>query len=177
MIEDLADSKDAVWHFVLYHHPGFSSSREHFEQQQMRLLAPVFEKGKVDIVFNGHVHNYQRSFPLQFVPDKKGTLLVGGKENKTVRGRVVTGKWTLDKSFDGKTNKKPKGVIYVVSGAGGQTLYNPEQQAEPDTWQKFTGKFISKIHSFTVVDVKGKTLKLKQVDVNGKAVDAVEITK
>jgi predicted phosphodiesterase len=177
VIKDLSDSKDAVWHFVMYHHPGFSSSREHFEQQQMRLLAPAFEKGKVDIVFNGHVHNYQRSFPLQFVPDTKGTLLVGGKENKTVRGRVVTGKWTLDKSFDGKTNTKPNGVIYIVSGAGGQTLYNPEQQAEPDTWQKFTEKFISKIHSFTVVDVNGKTLKLKQVDVNGKEVDVIEIRK
>lgn len=175
--DDLAASKDAVWHFVLFHHPGFSSSREHFEQQQMRLLAPVFEKGNVDIVFNGHVHNYQRSFPMHFTPDRKGTLLVGGKENKTIRGRVVTGKWTLDKSFDGKTNTKPDGVIYIVSGAGGQTLYNPEQQAEPDTWQKFTNKFISTIHSFTVVDVNGKSLKLKQVDVNGNEVDAIEINK
>ena len=175
--DDLAGSRDAVWHVVLFHHPGFISSREHFEQQQMRLLAPVLEKGNVDIVFNGHVHNYQRSFPMHFTPDRKGTLLVGGKENKTIRGRVVTGKWTLDKSFDGKTNTKPDGVIYIVSGAGGQTLYNPEQQAEPDTWQKFTNKFISTIHSFTVVDVNGKSLKLKQVDVNGNEVDVIEINK
>lgn len=177
VVDDLDNSKDATWHFVLYHHPGFSSSREHFEQQQMRLLAPIFEKGKVDIVFNGHVHNYQRSFPLYFKPDNKGTLMVGGKENKTVRGRVVNGTWILDKTFNGKTNTKPKGVIYVVSGAGGQTLYNPEQQTQPDTWQKFTEKFISTIHSFTMVDVKGKTLKLRQVDVNGKEVDAINITK
>ena len=177
VVNDLANSKDATWHFVLYHHPGFSSSREHFEQQQMRLLAPVFEKGNVDIVFNGHVHNYQRSFPMHFKPDNKGTLMVGGKDNKTVRGRVVNGKWTLDKIFDGKANTKPNGVIYIVTGAGGQTLYNPEQQAEPDTWQKFTDKFISTIHSFTVVDVSGKILKLKQVDINGDEVDSIEITK
>jgi len=175
--EDLANSKDATWHFVLYHHPGFSSAREHFEQQQMRLLAPVFENGNVDIVFNGHVHNYQRSFPMHFKPDNKGTLMVGGKDNKAVRGRVVNGTWTLDKTFNGKSNTKPNGVIYIVSGAGGQTLYNPEQQTQPDTWQKFTVKFISTIHSFTQVDVNGKTLKLRQVDVNGKEVDAIEITK
>jgi len=174
---DLANSKDATWHFVLYHHPGFSSSREHFEQQQMRLLAPIFEKGNVDIVFNGHVHNYQRSFPMHFKPDNKGTLMVGGKDNKTPRGRVVNGNWTLDKTFNGKTNTKPNGVIYIVSGAGGQTLYNPEQQANPDTWQKFTTKFISTIHSFTQVDINGKTLQLSQVDVNGKDVDAIKITK
>jgi acid phosphatase type 7 len=174
---DLAASKDADWHFVLYHHPGFSSSWEHFEQQQMRLLAPVFEKGNVDIVFNGHVHNYQRSYPITFIPDRSGVLLVGGKDNKTLRGRVVNGKWTLDKKFDGKKNTQPNGVIYIVTGAGGQTLYNPEQQNEPDTWQKFTDKFISTIHSFTVVDIKGKNLKLRQVDVNGKEVDAVNISK
>jgi predicted phosphodiesterase len=175
--KDLADAKDASWRFVLYHHPGFSSSIDHFEQQQMRLLSPIFEKGKVDIVFNGHVHNYQRSFPMFFAPAKKGTLLVGGKDNKTIRGRVVNGLWTLDKPFDGKSNTKPNGVIYIVTGAGGQTLYNPEQQNNPDSWQKFTDKFISTIHSFTVVDVKGKTLKLKQVDINGKVVDALEINK
>ena len=74
----------------------------------MRLLAPIFEAGKVDVVFNGHVHNYQRTFPMTFVPDKQGTLMVGGKDNKTVRGRVVNGRWTLDKSFDGKTNTRPR---------------------------------------------------------------------
>jgi predicted phosphodiesterase len=175
--KDLADAKDATWRFVLYHHPGFNSSIEHFEQQQMRLLAPVFEKGKVDIVFNGHVHNYQRSFPLQFVPEKKGTLLVGGKDNKTVRGRVVTGKWTLDKVFDGKLVTKPKGVIYIVTGAGGQTLYNPEQQNDPDSWQKFTDKFISTVHSITVVDIDTNTLKLRQLTADGKELDAIEIKK
>jgi SAM-dependent methyltransferase len=177
VVKDLADAKDATWRFVMYHHPGFNSSREHFEQQQMRLLSPIFEAGKVDIVFNGHVHNYQRSFPMRFVPDNKGVLLVGGKDAKTIRGRVVTGKWTLDKKFNGKTNTKTQGVIYVVTGAGGQELYNPEQQGDPDSWQKFTDKFISIIHSFTVVDVKGKILNLRQLAANGKVLDSIMITK
>jgi 3',5'-cyclic AMP phosphodiesterase CpdA len=41
---DLEKAAAFTWKFVVYHHPGFSSSREHFEQQQMRLLAPLFEK-------------------------------------------------------------------------------------------------------------------------------------
>lgn len=175
--KDLADSKDAIWHFVLYHHPGFNSSIDHFEQQQMRLLAPIFEKGNVDIVFNGHVHNYQRSFPLSFKPEKKGVLMVGGKDGKSPRGRVVPGAWKLDHTFDGITNTKPNGVIYIVTGAGGQTLYNPEQQDDADSWQKFTDKFISKIHSLTVVDVDGKTLKLSQQSADGKELDAIKISK
>ncbi len=175
--KDLADAKNAQWRFVTYHHPGFNSSIEHFEQQQMRLLAPVFEKGNVDVVFNGHVHNYQRSFPMQFAPFGKGTLMVGGKEGKSPRGRVVPGHWKLDKNFDGKKNTQPKGVIYIITGAGGQELYNPEQEKDTDSWQKFTDKFISTVHTITVADVKGKTLLIKQVDANGKEMDSFIITK
>jgi hypothetical protein len=174
---DLAAAKDATWRFVAFHHPGFNSAREHYEQQQMRLLAPVLEAGKVDVVFNGHVHNYQRSYPLRFVPDKQGTLLVGGRDGKTVRGRVVNGRWTLDKSFDGRTDTTPDGVIYVVTGAGGQKLYNPEQNDDPDSWQKFTDKFFSRAHSLTVADVDGKTLTVRQVTVDGQEVDRFTITK
>jgi 3',5'-cyclic AMP phosphodiesterase CpdA len=175
--KDLADAKDATWRFVIFHHPGFSSAREHYEQQQMRLLSPIFESGKVDIVFSGHVHNYQRSYPMTFIPDKKGTLLIGGKDNQTIRGRVVNGRWTLDKSFNGKTNTRPLGIIYIVTGAGGQELYNPEQNDDPDSWQKFTDRFISNVHSLSVIDVNGTTLIMRQVSPKGKELDIIKITK
>jgi predicted phosphodiesterase len=174
---DLAAAKNATWHFVMFHHPGFNSSREHYEQQHMRLLSPIFEAGNVDVVFNGHLHNYQRSFPLTFVPDKKGTLLIGGKDGKTIRGRVVNGQWKLDKSFNGKSKTTPKGIIYLVTGAGGQKLYNIEQNDDPDSWQKFTDKFVSNVHSFTVADVKGKTLTIRQITAEGKVLDKFKVTK
>ncbi len=175
--KDLASSSNATWHFVMFHHPGFNSSLEHFEQQHMRLLAPIFEKGKVDVVFNGHVHNYQRSFPMSFAPIKNGTLLVGGKDNKTIRGRVVVGKWTLDHNYDGKTKTNPKGVIYVVTGAGGQELYNPEQEKDSDTWQKYTHQFISTVHSLTSAEVNGNKLTIRQIGIDGKELDFFIITK
>jgi hypothetical protein len=174
---DLAAAKDATWRFVAFHHPGFNSAREHLEQQHMRLLAPVLEAGKVDVVFSGHLHNYQRSYPLRFVPDKQGTLLVGGRDGKTVRGRVVNGRWTLDKAFDGRTDTTPNGVIYIVTGAGGQHLYNPEQQDDPDSWQRFTDKFISTVHSLTVADVEGKTLTIRQLAADGAELDRFTLTK
>ena len=174
--KDLEKGKDATWRFVLFHHPGFNSSRAHYEQQQMRLLAPIFEKGKVDIVFAGHVHNYQRSYPMYFAPDNLGNQLVSGADNRK-RGKVVNGRWTLDKKFDGKRNTKPSGVIYIVTGAGGQGLYNPDQTKDTDSWQKFTVKFESRVHSFTILDVNGNTLVLRQLNINGKEVDRVKITK
>ena len=174
---DLKAAQGATWRFVAFHHPGFNSSIEHLEQQHMRLLAPIFEAGKVDVVFNGHLHNYQRSFPMTFEPFKQGTLMVGGRDGKTVRGRVVPGHWKLDKSFDGVNDTTPDGVIYVVTGAGGQHLYNPEQQGDPDSWEKFTDKFISTVHSLTEVDIDGRTFTSRQLTADGRELDRFRITK
>ena len=67
---DLASAKNATWRFVALHQPGFNSARKHFDEQNMRRLTEVFEAGGVDIVFCGHVHNYQRSYPLRFVAER-----------------------------------------------------------------------------------------------------------
>ena len=158
LASDLAAAKGATWRFVVFHHPGFSSSREHYEQQHMRQLAELFEAGAVDVVFNGHVHNYQRSYPFRFTAGPNGDdkpLL--GKSGKPITGGklMVPGRFRLDKSFDGSTRTRADGVIYIVTGAGGQHLYDPDQQDEPSSWQDFTQKFVSKVHSLTVADVDG----------------------
>jgi hypothetical protein len=113
---------------------------------------------------------------MTFKPDNLGNQLVAGTNNIKI-GKVVNGRWTLDKKFDGKRNTKPNGVIYITTGAGGQGLYNPEQQKDTDSWQKFTIKFVSTVHSFTIMDVNGRDLVLRQVDINGKIVDTIKITK
>ena len=67
---DLAAAKDATWRFVACHHPPFNSSHAHFGDQRMRVLVDLFEAGKVDVVWTGHVHNYQRTFPLTFAVNR-----------------------------------------------------------------------------------------------------------
>ena len=66
---DLASAKGATWRFIAFHQPGFNSAGKHFAEQQMRKAAGLFEAGKVDVVFSGHVHNYQRSYPMTFTAD------------------------------------------------------------------------------------------------------------
>ncbi len=154
---DLASAKRARWRFVAFHHPGFHSSKTHFKEQQARVLAGVLEEGRVDLVFSGHVHNYPRTFPMRY--------------------RGADGGWTLDKTFDGARATRPNGVIYVVSGGGGASLYNPEQQDAPETWPAFTARFVSKIHSVTLVDVDGRRLSLRQVAADGQELDRVVIRK
>jgi 3',5'-cyclic AMP phosphodiesterase CpdA len=162
--DDLKAAKNARWKFVAFHHPGFNSSRTHFQEQQMRAMSEVFERNKVDIVFTGHVHNYQRSYPLYFKPSGN-------------RGREITGSWRLDTIFDGKKHTKPDGVIYLVTGGGGAKLYNPEQQADPKSWQEFTVKYVADTHSLTHASIKGDTLAIRQISQEGKEVDAFTVTK
>ena len=84
---------------------------------------------------------------------------------------LVAGRWSLDKTFDGRSNTRPDGVIYLATGGGGATLYNPEQQDDPASWQDFTTKFISKVHSLTVAEVDGSTLLVRQVSLEGAELD------
>jgi acid phosphatase type 7 len=169
--KDLAAAQSATWRFVAFHQPGFNSSKEHFAEQYMRLLSPVFEANHVDLVFSGHVHNYQRSFPLTFTPEAQPNGAAVGPKGE------VAGTWKLDKAFHDGANAQPKGVVYIVSGGGGAELYNPEQQIEPASWQGFTDKFISQVHSLSVVDIDGKTFRLRQVSETGEILDSFQIAK
>ncbi len=168
--KDLSQSTSR-WKFVMYHHPGFNSSAKHANDQWMRLLSPVFEKCGVDIVFQGHVHNYQRTFPLTFLPEP------GDNGNLRAENGSVKGKFTFDKRFNGTTQTKPNGVMYVISGAGGAELYNSELTTQPDAWQPFTANYIADTHSFTVIDLDGGYLQLRQISKDGKELDRITITK
>ena len=168
---DLASARNAAWRFVAFHHPGFNSARSHFGDQRMRILAEVLEAGRVDVVFNGHVHNYQRTYPLHFTPER-GSYAQPGRWDDRVPGR-----WTLDTSFDGRTRTRPRGVIYLITGAGGASLYDPEQQDDPASWQPFTDKFVSKVHSLTIADVDGPRLTVRQVAADGQELDRFVVTK
>lgn len=177
VIDDLAGARKARWRFISFHQPGFNSSEKHFDEQYMRILAPIFEAGNVDLVFNGHVHNYQRTYPMTFVPARENGAKPGVGPDGKKKSRHVDGKWTLDKKFNGASNTKPTGVIYVISGAGGQHLYNPEQQDDPASWQEFTAKHISKHHTLSVVEIDAGTLTLRQLTADGYEADRFVITK
>ncbi|MEO7144269.1 MAG: hypothetical protein ABI165_12300, partial [Bryobacteraceae bacterium] len=130
------------------------------------------EQGHVDVVFAGHVHNYQRSFPMTVTVKQTQRAAAAGPN-----AHLVDAVWKLDKNYDGKENTKPKGIIYLVTGAGGAHLYNPEQQSDPSTWREFTTKFIAAQNSFTLVDIDGKKFTAKQVGADGSILDQFAITK
>lgn len=84
----LGDST-AKWKFVCHHHPPFSSDENDYGNLwetnkssrgdlRIRQLVPLYEKHGVDIVWNGHIHSYERTWPLRDnrATDDKGTVYV-----------------------------------------------------------------------------------------------------
>jgi hypothetical protein len=63
------------------------------------------------------------------------------------------------------------GVVYVTTGAGGAELYARYRQ------NAFTAAFVNDRHSYTHVEVRGRTMRLRQTDTSGEEIDALEITK
>ena len=65
----------AEWKVVCYHHPAYTSDENDYGNTwygpstrgdlRTRKLVPLFDKYGVDIVWNGHIHSYERTWPLR----------------------------------------------------------------------------------------------------------------
>ncbi len=175
---DLAGTT-ALWKFVVYHHPAFNVGTEHYTEQQMRVLSPMFETHGVDFVLSGHEHNYQRTRPLRFAPSDTSKAAA-----RHAKDRRVPGHFTVDNSFDGRTKTHADGVQYVTTGAGGKHLYDPTFTDAPDTWLRddddrvaYVARMVTDRHSFTVFEIDGAELTMTQVDEWGREIDRIHVTK
>jgi uncharacterized repeat protein (TIGR01451 family) len=107
LIQDL-DSSDQPWKIVVYHQPAFTSGDAAIFVNQMRTVAKLLEDHGVNVVFNGHDHNYQRTRPLRATARTADSLSTTG-----------TPAVYVDQQFDGNSHTVPDGVLYLVEGAGG----------------------------------------------------------
>ncbi len=163
--KDLHSADKCTWKFVCYHQPAFSADVSHYQEQRMRLICDILEKEKVDLVFSGHAHDYQRTYPLRFKSSAVSAHAVPVME--------VPGTCALDKKFDGQKVTRPNGIIYIVTGGGGAKLY---PQSNDNEVRKNVCKFAEE-YSFTILDTNGPTLTLTQYSDTGKVIDQIKIEK
>jgi predicted phosphodiesterase len=74
-LENALRSSTAQWKFAVHHHPPYSSDENDYgdtwkgpsERGDLRLkpLVALYEKYKLDICFFGHIHDYERTWPLR----------------------------------------------------------------------------------------------------------------
>jgi hypothetical protein len=63
-----------VWKFVSFHHPVYSSDEDDYGNLwkgkstwgdlRLRPMAELFDRYGIDIVWNGHIHSYERTWPI-----------------------------------------------------------------------------------------------------------------
>ena len=77
--KQLANTK-AVWKFVSYHHPAYSSGGNRDNLEVRQLWTPLFDKYHVDLALQGHDHAYLRTYPMRdqkrVATAKDGTVYV-----------------------------------------------------------------------------------------------------
>jgi predicted phosphodiesterase len=79
-------TSEAKWKFCYHHHPAYSSDSDDYGDTakgpttagdlRVRPLLALYEKYKVDVVFNGHIHLYERTWPIKGgkVDQKEGVI-------------------------------------------------------------------------------------------------------
>ncbi|MEW5946997.1 MAG: metallophosphoesterase family protein [bacterium] len=66
LVKDLGseNARNAAWRFVFKHHPEYSEGwdKPGYEGEPLmrRFIMPLYGKNKVDVVFSGHTHDYER---------------------------------------------------------------------------------------------------------------------
>jgi len=87
LARDLASSR-ARWKFVAHHHPPYSSDEDDYGDTRVELstrsdprtrgLIPLYERYNVDIVWSGHIHDYERTWPIRAgkVDEKRGVIYI-----------------------------------------------------------------------------------------------------
>jgi hypothetical protein len=106
LINDL-DASRQTWKVVVFHQPIFSSGNATISNDQMRTIGTFLQDHGVNLVFNGHEHNYQRSRPLRALANVTSAPVPGVAQVE------------VDPAFDGLHKTVPDGVLYFVEGAGG----------------------------------------------------------
>ena len=116
LINDL-DNSAQPWKIVVYHQPAFSSGNGTLRNDQMRRVAKLLEDHGVNLVFNGHEHNYQRTRPLRALPPVTASPAAPAPPAVAI-----------DTAFDGAAATVPDGVIHLVEGAGGNRDFDNNEQ-------------------------------------------------
>jgi hypothetical protein len=118
LVADLAkvDRTKTPWIIATHHQPTYSCSTTHGSNKDVRTAwQPVFDQANVDVVFNGHVHNYERSKPIR------------GFQTGSVEGVVADA-----------TNH---GTTYVVAAGVGAELYDVQNSCYHTAYTQKTENF------------------------------------
>ncbi len=136
---------------------GMRSSMQEFRDT----YHPLFDRYNVDLVLQGHDHNYQRSYPIKYNSTNPSTPII------------------TDTNKDSNYNN-PAGRIFAIVGTGGIGIYRlPNANDSPSSSTAYLAYKQSSSFGFLNVDIinYGTTLRAKFYDNDGAIEDQFTVTK
>jgi len=159
--EDLEAHASYLWKFVVFHRNVFTSDTDAWTPA-FDYWVPLFDKYHVDVVCNGHAHNYMRTKPINWIASNttsqssylNGTMyLVSGGWGAPLH-EVVGGWWVA-------YNRTEYNFVLIDIFQNG-TLY---MQAKDDTGKTFDEVWVYK-SSFIIEELMAENKALKAQIVN-----------
>jgi len=95
------------WIVIVHHDQEYASTKIHEipdENEWKEAYHPLFEQYNIDLVLQGHQHNYQRTYPIKYDSDTPISPII------TERNR--------------STNTNPEGQIFLTVGTAGASLHS-----------------------------------------------------
>ncbi|PZR39890.1 MAG: hypothetical protein DI538_05735 [Azospira oryzae] len=113
-LEEELKKSTATWKFVAHHHAPYSADDDDYGDSwkqkaetgdlAIRKIVPLYEKYKVDMVFFGHLHTYQRTLPIKDnkVSQQNGVIYVqGGGGGGNLEDFAPSRAWFSAKTYRG----------------------------------------------------------------------------
>ena len=153
-LQAASQAPDIDWIIVYFHKPIYTSPTSTSAESSFRsTYHPLFDQYGVDLVLQGHAHNYQRTYPLSYNPNSPSNP-------------IVTSSSTTD-------YMDPPGAIFAIVGTGGVNFHALSGKASYVITQQddFFGQLDIKIAN------NGAKLEGKYYRNSGQTDDSFSITK
>lgn len=118
-LEQAASNKSISWIIPFFHFPAYTiSSAESIKdldptdtlavtvtsfESVKNIYQPLFDKYGINLVLQGHVHNYQRTYPISYNTTNPSSPVIENTNNNTYQ--------------------KPTGEMFLIVGTGGESLH------------------------------------------------------
>jgi hypothetical protein len=168
LITDLA-ANTQDWTVVYFHRPPYSKGSHDSDLTNSRMAAlrenfvPVFEMFGVDLVFTGHSHAYERSYPILGHFGKSDTFL------ESMKSDSGDGRLDGDGDYRKAYGDNSYGAIYTVAGSSGKKGGGALNHAAHYISMNELGS--------VVLDFDGAIVDVTFVSPNPDAVDYYRVTK
>ena len=148
-LKQTLESNPNKWTVVYFHHPVFSLDEGRNNRAIREAWLPLFEANNVDLVLQGHDHNYGR-----------GNTLAAEEGNPST--------WNSELNYDGP--------VYAVSVVGSKMYSNagPRLWTENGAHLK---KLQGDVELYQLIDVSGDTMRYESRTADGEYFDGLTIVK